>query len=441
MDIRLMSIWERLRASYWFVPSLMAGAAVLMSFGTLYLDQRVVDHDFGAEIELVWGGGAVGARQLLTTIAGSMITVAGVTFSIAVVAFAQTATQHGPHILRTFMRDTGNQIVLGTFVSTFIYNILVLRSIRSGNDLDFVPNISITLCILLALASMGVLIYFIHHATVAIQPPEIAAHVAKHLSRTIEEVLPENSGTDSRVQILHAETENIHDRFENEGEPVPALKSGYLEAIDDRRLLEIAVRRDIMLLLGFRPGLFIIENAPLLWVLPPGRLNPEFQKKIRNAFVIGKQRTYTQDIEFAVNQLVEISLRALSPAVNDPFTAIACIDWLGDALSRIAEREFPSRYRYDQNNRLRVISYRPFSFIGMVNTAVDQLRQFANGHVAVRVRLLEMLATVAVHTRNSADRLAIIRQAKMIERESREAISEREDILDIEERYRELMEL
>ncbi|MHB9028962.1 MAG: DUF2254 domain-containing protein [Candidatus Latescibacterota bacterium] len=440
MYIKFVSIREDVRSSYWFVPTLMALAAVMIALVTLGIDHRA-PRGFGERFGLIWGGGAEGARGLLTTIAGSTITVASVIFSIAVVAFAQAATQHGPHILRNFMRDTGNQIVLGSFVATFIYNILVLRTIQTGTGMDFVPNISITVGVLLSLASLGVLIFFIHHATVSIQATEIAANIAKHLSKTIDEEFLEIIGSEPREHAPHAELKKVHDRFEREAASVVASRSGYLQAIDANRLMKIASQHDLVLLLGYRPGLFIIRSTPLVWALPPERLNPRLEKSIRNSFVIGNQRTYTQDAEFAIHQLVEISLRALSPAVNDPFTAIICIDWLGDALSRMAEREFPSRYRYDQDNRLRVITYRPFTFIGMVNAAVDQIRQFANGHVAVRIHLLETLANVIAHTRNSDDRLAVIRQAKMIERQSNDDIPEREDLRDIDERYRELMEV
>jgi uncharacterized membrane protein len=418
----------------------MSFSAVLLSVTTLIID-RQVRYEFGDQVGIIWGGGADGARALLSTIAGSTITVAGVIFSIAVVAFAQAATQHGPHILRNFMRDTGNQVVLGTFVSTYIYTILVLRTIRSGEGLDFVPNISVTISVLLSLASLGVLIFFIHHATVSIQAPEIAAHISKHLSKSIEETLPEIIGAAPREHDPHAELKDIHQRFEREALSVGAVRSGYLEAIDEKQLIEIASRCDLVLLLGYRPGLFIIRSTPLVWVLPPGRMTTRLAKKIRNTFVIGNQRTYTQDIEFAIHQLVEIALRALSPAINDPFTAITCIDWLGDALSRMAEKEFPTRYRYDAGGQLRMITYHPFTFTGMVNAAFDQIRQCADGHVAVRIHLLETLAAVAEHTRTPEDKQAIIRQAKMIEQQSSNAVPEREDMRDIEERYRALTEV
>lgn len=441
MNIKVLSIWERVRTSYWFVPTLMAVASILLAIATLLIDSRWVESGFSSQVGLVWGGGGAGARELLSTIAGSMITVAGVIFSIAVVAFMQASIQHGPHILRNSMRDRGNQVVLGTFIATFIYSILVLRTIRIGDELEFIPNISITVSVILALASIGVLIYFIHHATVSIQAPEIVSHVAKQLLKTVEEVFPANTERSPREHPHHEELERIHERFEREAVIVSAPRSGYLEAIDDRALMKLAVERGLVLLLEYRPGLFIGHESALVRVLPPDRMDRKLEKRLRKAFVIGLQRSYTQDVEFAVHQLVEIGLRALSPAVNDPFTTIICIDWLGAGLSRMAEREFPSRYRFDRNGNLRVITARPFTFAGMVDAAMNQLRQFSDKHVSIRIHLLETIAAVMAHTRTEEDRQALLRQAAMIERESHPNTPARDDLRDIEDQYREVISL
>ncbi|HEY9088242.1 MAG TPA: DUF2254 domain-containing protein, partial [Anaerolineaceae bacterium] len=196
MNIRLQNYWDELRASYWFVPSLMVLFAIGLSFATLNFDRA--QHATAARLQLFWGGGPEGARGLLEVIAGSMMTVASLTFSLTIVTFSQASAQFGPRLLRNFIRDTGNQVVLGTFVSTFVYCLLILRSIRSAVEAQpglagveaFVPEFSISVGIVLALLSLGVLIYFIHHVSQSIYAPNVIAHVAQDAMLAIDRLFP-----------------------------------------------------------------------------------------------------------------------------------------------------------------------------------------------------------------------------------------------------------
>jgi uncharacterized membrane protein len=177
MQIRLIKYWEDLRSSYWFVPGAMAVGAILLSFATIALDGY-----FRAEVlrslGFIWSGGPEGARGLLQAVAGSMITVAGVTFSITMVALSFASSQFGSRLLRNFMSDTGNQVVLGTFVATFIYCLLVLRTVRSGDDAEFIPYLSVTVGLVMALVSLMFLIYFIHHMALTMQAPYVIGELA-----------------------------------------------------------------------------------------------------------------------------------------------------------------------------------------------------------------------------------------------------------------------
>ncbi len=188
---RLAQLWESLRTSYWFVPTVMTAGAVGLSFASVHLDQ-VVKAEWVRAVGWIWAGSPEGARQVLSTIAGSMITVAGVAFSITIVALTLASTQFGPRLLRNFVRDLGNQVVLGTFVSTFVYCLLVLRTVRGGDVAEFVPYLSVTLGVAFALASLGVLIYFIHHVSGAIQAEHLIASVADELEDAIERMFPES---------------------------------------------------------------------------------------------------------------------------------------------------------------------------------------------------------------------------------------------------------
>ena len=221
--------------------------------------------------------------------------------------------------------------------------------------------------------------------------------------------------------------------FEEEASPVKATADGYVQAIDDE-LMKITQKYNILVLLKTRPGKFIIKGSDLALVLPGERVDRELTQLINDAFIVGKERTEYQDAEFPINQLVEIALRALSPGINDPFTAIRCIDRLSAGLSRIAQRDFPSPYRYDGEDNLRVI-VEVATFEGLVNSAFNQIRQYGYTDVAVTIRLLEAIAIIAPYTRSNKDRALLLRHAGMIERGSLEKITEECDRASIIQRY------
>jgi len=430
-NIKLSTLWDSLRSSYWFVPTLMAGGAIALAFTMVTLDQSGKSGPI-QKLGWVYTGGPDGARTVLSTIAGSMITVAGTAFSIVIVALTLASSQFGPRLLRNFMQDTGNQVVLGTFIATFIYCLLVLRTVRGDNYNVFVPQISVTVGILLGVASIGVLIYFIHHASTSIQSSHVITEVNKDLDHAIDHLFPEQIG--HGIPQKRRWVEEIPVNFDEEASPILAINSGYLLAIDEEQLLKIAKSKDLLLRLNYRPGHFIVHRHEIVRVWYGERVNEKLTHQINDAFILGSERTEQQDVEFSIQQLVEIALRAISPAINDPFTAIRCIDRLSAGLSRLAQKEFPSPYRYDEDNNLRVIA-NPVTFVGLVDEAFNQIRHYGSSDVAVTMRLLEAIAIIGIQTRNQKDRMALLRHAEMIKRGSQEAVSEECDRQDIEERY------
>lgn len=426
MNIKLSKHWDGLRTSLWFIPSLMVASAIALSFLTITLDEG--DREWLKTFGWTYTRGADGARAILSSVAGSMITVATTAFSIVIVALQLASRQFGPRLLRNFMRDTGNQIVLGTFIATFIYCLLVLRTINAGEDNEFVPHLSVTFAVGLALASIVVLIYFIHHAAESIQAQHVIAQVGDELNQTIDNLFPKKIGhcTPNHNQIdIPA--------FEREANPIRASRSGYIQAIDDDELMKIATQSNILVRLNHRPGDFMVQGSNLAIVYPGERVNQKLDKKINSAFSFGKQRTQQQNVKFSIVQLVEIAIRALSPGINDPFTAIQCIDGLSVGLCHLAEREIPSPYRYDEDNKLRVIAY-PVTFAEMTDAAFNQIRQYGQSSVATIIRLLEAIALIATYTHNNTDRASLLRHAQMIERASHEEVSEELDKKDIEKR-------
>jgi uncharacterized membrane protein len=436
---QILEYWDLVRSSFWFLPVLMVSVAVALAFSTVALEtptQEWLRQRWG----WTFGGGAEGASAVLATIAGSMITIAGVVFSMTLVALSLTSSQFGPRMLRSFMRDTTTQVVLGTFVSTFLYCLIVLRTIRRTEEMAFVPQISVSFGVLLAVVSVGVLIYFIHHVSVSIQANEIVARVSAELLQGIDRLFPAEIGGGTQDVERPPPDDDFLERFEAEAGTVPAARDGYVRFIDGDALMALAGAQDVILRLERKPGHYVVSGHPLVLVWPRDRVDESLVERIQLAFALGTQRTSGQDIEFAIHQLVEIALRALSPGLNDPFTAIVCLDHLSSALCRLAELEPPSSYRHDAEGRLRVIAP-PMSFPGIVDAALNQIRQDGRTNVAVTIRLLETIAVVARSARREEDRATLLRHAEMVARGAPEALPEGDDRRQVEGRYREALRL
>lgn len=433
MRVQVFKTLERIRASFWFLPAAMASGAMGLAFATVALEAPVTDW-----LTLNWGltftGGAEGASSLLGAIAGSMITIAGVVFSMTLVALSLASSQLGPRLLRNFMRDTTTQMVLGTFVATFLYCLLVLRTIRRAEETLFVPHLSVTLGVLLAVVSVGVLIYFIHHVSVSIQANEVVARVGKELIEEIEQLFPENIGRGAPRIPAEPPNADFLDRFDREACPIGSAGDGYLQFIDGDALMALAMQEDVVIRVARRPGHYVIATRPLALVWPGNRVTDQLMDRVNSAYALGNQRTSGQDIEFAVNQLVEIAIRALSPGVNDPFTAITCVDRLGSALCRLAQQDMPSPYRYDTQDQLRVITP-VFTFPDVTDAAFNQIRQYGRSSTAVTIRLLETIAEIAGSVHRSEDRVALLRHARMIANGAGGGLPEYEDRQEVEKRF------
>jgi uncharacterized membrane protein len=352
---QFFKFWNRVRSGFWFIPAIMAGVAVASAFASVAVDERVTDWvalNFG----WTFTGGAEGASAVMGVIAGSMITIAGVVFSMTLVALSLASSQLGPRLLRVFMRDSTTQVVLGTFIATFLYCLIVLRTIRRVEEVAFVPHLSVTFGVLLAVVSVGVLIYFIHHVSVSIQANVIAARIGKELIEGIDRLFPGQIGPKAPRIPTEPPDAAFIEVFDKEARPVGADADGYLQFIDAEALLALAMEEDLVVRLERKPGNYVVASRPMAMIWPGSRVTDKLTDRVNALFVLGQQRTSAQDIKFAVNQLVEIAVRALSPGLNDPFTAMTCVDHLGAALCRLAVRDMPSPYRLDRKNQLRVIA-------------------------------------------------------------------------------------
>jgi len=411
----------------------MAVVAVALAVAAIKLDEAIAE-DWLVRLAWIYSGGAEGASLLLGTVAGSMIAIAGTVFSMTLVALSLASSQLGPRLLRNFMRDTANQVVLGTFVATFVYCLLVLRTIRRADEVAFVPHLSVSIGVLLAMVSIGVLIYFIHHVSVSIQADEVVARVGREMNEGIDRLFPGQLGKPGS-QVSKASVEaGLPASFAAEARPLGSLEDGYLQLIDADALMALASQHDLLIRIERRPGHYLVKGRALVMVWPGDRVTENLADALNDAFVLGNQRTAAQDVEFSFHQVVEIALRALSPGINDTFTAIACVDRLGSGLCRLACRDMPSPLRYDADGHLR-LSAPETSFSDIVDTAFNQIRQNARSNPAVAIRLLDAIEQTAAYVRRVADAACLQRHADMIIRGSREAVPEPEDLRAIEARF------
>lgn len=405
---KLRHWWQEMRASFWFVPALIVLGAVGFATGLIALDANLELH-FDKKWPLLFGAGAAGSRGLLTAVASSMITVAGVVFSITIVALSLTSSQYTSRVLRNFMGDRINQVVLGVFVGIFAYCLVVLRTIRGGDEGAFVPSLAVLGGLALAFVGIAFLIYFIHHISLSIQASSIVAAAAEETITAIDHLFPrelgENYGEDSDGTTAGAFAEQTWTA-------VVALKTGYIESVDGDAILALAAKHETILRMECGIGEFVAEGLPLVSVAGSVALDEEMATELNGVYVIGRQRTVHQDAGFGIRQIVDMAMKALSPGVNDTTTAVMCVDYLGAILARLAGRGIAGRYRLDQGE-LRVIARGP-SFESLLAEAFDQIRQNAGGNVAVLTRQLEAIETIASQSKNARRRQSMRQQAELI---------------------------
>jgi uncharacterized membrane protein len=352
---QLASYWDRLRTSFWFLPSTMAIVAILLSFALVNLDASL-DAETIRKVDWIYTFGPEGARAILSAIASSMVTVAGLTFSITMLTLQLASSQFGPRLLRNFMRDRGNQVVLGTYLSTFIYCLLVLRTVRGTEDSHFVPHTAVAGGVLLALASIAVLIYFIHHVANAIRIETLLEELASETRATIDRLYPERMGRNIPPQAEVHRGNRPPSDFDQRVRQILAPQGGYVQRVDTDALVRFAVEGNLVLRIDARPGRFVWDNQALLSAYPKDAVSGETEDQLRSAFVLGAERTPEQDLEFSVRRIVEIAQRALSPGINDPTTALYCIDRLGETFAYLARRDIPSAMRMDESGRVRILT-------------------------------------------------------------------------------------
>jgi len=431
---RLFGKFGALRETFWFIPALMTLASIVLSAFTLALDSEIDWTGFGSG-PLSTAGSAEGARTVLATIAGSMITVASLTFTITIASLSLASSQFGPRLVRNFIRDRGNQVVLGTFIATFTYCLLILRTVRGEESAFAVPSISLTTGVILAMASIGVLIYFINHIAMSIQATRIIATIGRDLTSAIESLYPDRRGGDE-------DGHESEDAWSPIGEPrsIYSKGSGYIQAIDFAELIESTEKAGIVLRLPHPTGQFIAKGATLGEVFGETRGSEvELDDAVRQSISLGGERAPGRDIEFFIDQLVEIAVRALSPGINDPFTAMEALDQMGASLRQLVGRQLPSPYHRDEQGNVRVVAEAQ-TFEGALDAAFNAIRQYGAGSVPVMLRLMETIAVLAESAHSSRHKEALLTHARLVERATKERLRESVDIDALETRFESVIE-
>ena len=390
------------------MPTLIVIGSAVLAESLIEID-RISDRLL-ADFPRLFGAGAEGSRGMLSSIASSMITVAGVTFSITIVALSQASSQFSSRILRNFMRDRANQVVLGIFLGVFTYCLLVLRAIRGGDEGIFVPSLSIFGGLVLALMAIGFLIFFIHHAAALLQASNVIAGASAETRKTIDRLYPEIlHGIEPE---LNAEAEIPDSLAQRSQIVIPSPVSGYIQGYDEATLTRLAASHNVVLRMHSGVGEFAISDTPLLSVYSHTPLNMELVRGIQSAYSISTSRTTEQDPGFGIRQIVDIALKALSPGVNDTTTALTCIDHLTAINVKLANRRI-ARPVITENGELRIILKGP-DFETYTEESFNEIRTNARGNAVVIARLLRSLQSIAAMTDNQTRKIHLRKHMSLL---------------------------
>jgi uncharacterized membrane protein len=398
---KLKALWAHITDSLWFLPGILTLAGGVLAVVIVRFNDDILDA-IGAEPDEIWwlfGAGSEGGRAVLDAISGSLIQVTGVVFSVTIIALQLASSQFTPRVLRTFTSDRGNQLVLGVFIGTFTYALLVQRAIRSsGDDSDgFVPALAITVAVALMLISIGFLIYFIDHASRSIQASVIMDNVTKDTRAVGERIFEREEKARKRSEFgeEHPEVVEGRSRGPDDGphRPVGNASAGYIQAIDEDRIFLHADTQDLFIRIEQGIGDFVLPGEPLATVWPADGLSDETAEDIRKAFVLGLERTPHQDFEYGLIELVDMAVKALSPSINDPTTAMMAVDRLSELIVVMGRQPPLACERSNRTGRLCMLVRRP-SFNRAITLTFDQIRHHGCTDPALMNKLVDRLGDI-----------------------------------------------
>ncbi len=419
MTAGFRKLLDDLEEAFWLVPGALVAAGVLAALYLVHLDRTDLFDGMSFDKTWIYGGGPAGARAVLGAIASSTITVAGTVFSITIAALSLAAGQMGPRLLRNFTRDRGNQLTLGIFLATFVYALLVLRTVRSEAEGEFIPHLAVTVALALAVVCVAALVWFVDHMAGRINVDTVLTLVGDDLLHAIRRLSDEEEKPAPPPEA-----------FWRKAVPIPDHRRGYLVQLDEAALADWAAANGTAIKLMKRPGDFVFPGAPVALALP---VVEGIEDALLETSAIGPQRTTSADLELAVRHLVEVALRALSPGINDPFTAIAVLDSLGAALCELARLHLPTGV-WERDGR-PVLVASAVDYDGLVDAMFLAIRQNAAANPPVTIRILEVLAEVASTEHDPSRWRTLTRHADLVLADAERAIATPEDLADVRQRH------
>ncbi len=406
---------DRLRVSLWFTPAVMAVIAFPLAWAMYRVDLRL-PNDVLANSRLIISGGVVEVRGFLFSMATTILATAGIVFTLLTLPLSTVASQYGSRLLRIFLGDRTTQYVLGMFVAAFVYCLAAAMSIPPIEVQPDAPQVTLSVGLLLMLIAFGSLVLLVQHISTMLQAPNIAAAAGAELLDLVSiDTSSRGSGTDDQRQLNQSIAMTPS---EADSHAIRVNDTGYVQLIDPEYMIALAQENNLVIRLLHKPGHFVWHDQVVALVWPAVQVGDKLENQIRRAFRIGNQRTPTQDVECAINQLVEMAVRAMSPAINDPFTAMTCLDYLGNGLALFVKQGEEDSNHYDLEGRLRLI-IEPITFEEIVVAAFEMLRHASCDNARVLLHMLDTIAAIGRATASPAVRRQLQGQVKIILAESR----------------------
>jgi uncharacterized membrane protein len=398
---------SRSDVNLWRIPLLLSVAAVALFGLTMVPD--VLDALGFIHLPTWFTMGSIDdARAILSAMLGSVSTVLALIFSVALLVLSMVATLFGPRLLYRFLEDWVTQFTIGLFMATFVYLCLVFLVTHQDANSTFIPQVSLISSWVLVIVSFAFLVYYSHRIATSVQNPDLVARISSDLHAA----LIKYHGQEDYEKAGMAPDAALIDHQLAEAGSVLNRRSGYLQNVNHKALVFAATQAGAVVHLRFRPGQFVFQGEPVASICPADRVFA-LKGAIERHVTLGKHRIMRQDVEFGVAQIVEIAIRALSPAINDSFTGIACVDFVGDALLALAETPPSNSCWCDDSGTLR-LRVPPVQLERLIKMGFDQIRQAAADNPAVLVRMLQTIRRIAPRMKQNESRLALMEQADAI---------------------------
>jgi uncharacterized membrane protein len=406
--------WDRLKVSFWFAPVVMSLLAILLAWIMFWLD-GLIPNEALQNSHFILSGTPGELRTMLISMGSTVLATAGVVFTLLTLPLSTVAAQYGSRLLRIFLGDRTTQLVLGTFVATFVYCLAAALSIPPASVDPNGPQLTATVGLFLMLATFASLILLVQHISTMLQAPNIAASAGAELRDVILSEIPEQfrrgDGPESGQEAV------LDSLVEEEGFPIRVKETGYIQYIDPQYILTLAREHNLVIRLLYKPDHIVWSDTPIALVWPAVQVDEELEQQIRNSFRIGNVRTPTQDIGYAVNQLVEMAVRAMSPAINDPFTAMTCMDYIGQGLAQFVRQGEKSPFYYDRDKHLRLV-LEPVTFAELLNDAFNMLRHASCDNASVLLHMLEVIGSLSKEAGSPQARQQLLCHVRFIQKES-----------------------